>query len=171
MDGFDISSVFHPKEVSILNVYASDPNSMFTDYYQLGTALSSVSRDDLKHIRYVTRCVHGLSYANAPSDRPRQDLNVLLLSIIDDAKLMGALIGYKGGWHERYTLTTLGCTHSQLINIEQLRCPKFHTIREHFPIVDTFESCDRHAQQSRRNMCSRVKLNAYRVWLHANGFI
>lgn len=163
MDGFDILHRFHPKEISIMNRDGPE-DELLTEHYRVDESLSTLPKY-AKYIHYVTNRVHGLPFANEPNDKPYSEFLDLLQCVVDDAIATDTLIGYKGGNHERDILIRLGCENNML-NIEELDCPKFESIyRDFFNVVNQYRSCSRHASVRNKKMCSRVKILAYNLWL------
>lgn len=165
MDGFDVSRSFQPKEVSVLNLSESVAEAAIrTESYRVTVESAPRTPRFGKYLSYVRRFVHGLDFANGPNDKPYDELLSMLRDLIQDCERSNALIGYKGGNHERDLLLQLGCLN--LINIERLGCPKFNEIYKTYqPVVESWRSCEAHLGCPDKRMCSRVKLLAYRLWL------
>lgn len=148
---------FHPKEISIMNLNEPD-SAMITEHCCVDTSLQ-LDDKARKSVWYVEKFVHGLPFANDEHDKPRSECMSTLKLAIEDAIRENALIGYKGGNHERDALISLGGGNN-MINIETLGCPKFKEINA---ITST---CRKHSNLS-AHMCSRAKLIAYGSWLRS----
>lgn len=164
VDGFYISNTFHPKELSILDLDDWDDRSIFTERYQIDETID-LCADSRKYIGYLRRFVHGLKFSNSARDKPQADLIERLRRLIAVAVDRNVLIGHKGGPHTRDLLTRLGATNN-LVNLDDLGCPKFGQIYGYFSrYMSSYAPCANHRWIVDPRMCSRLKLIAYRIWL------
>lgn len=164
VDGFYVCNVFHPKELSILDLGNWGDCSIFTERYRLDTELE-LDKAARKHVNFLRRFVHGMSFANASTDKPSGDLPETLRRVISDVVATNALIAHKGGIHTRNMLRGLGAANN-LINLEDLGCPKFEKIYACCSrYMNLYKPCPNHRWIVNPRMCTRMKLIAYRVWL------
>ena len=116
-------------------------------------------RDECRHVDYLTREIHGLSYQPDKREHiPDGGLHRYLRKLYDDTRTTDRCrVAFKGGNFEKTSLRQLSIP---FLDLETLGCPKYDDLRR---TVTGEQTCGWHATPNRHH-CAMAECRAFFDW-------